>query len=37
MSGIVLAFIGISPAGGAAVVGDASFSGAPIMSTAFGG
>jgi hypothetical protein len=38
MSGIILSFVAAFP-GGAPVVGadDAAFSGAPIMSTAFGG
>jgi hypothetical protein len=39
MSGILLAFVGASFAGGGggATVVDGSFSGAPIASTAFGG
>jgi len=36
MSGIVLSFVGTA-AGGAAVVDDATLSGAPFISTGFGG
>lgn len=36
MSGIMLAFIGVS-SGATVLVVDGSFSGAPIMATAFGG
>jgi hypothetical protein len=37
MSGIMLAFIGVSSGGAAVLVVDGSFSGAPIMSIPFGG
>ncbi len=37
MSGIVLAFFGTGAGGAVAVVGDGSFSGAPIADLSFGG
>ena len=37
MSGIVLSFVGSGSGGAAVVVDDAALSGAPFMSTAFGG
>lgn len=37
MSGIMLAFFNAGGGGGVAVVGDGSFSGAPIADLSFGG
>jgi hypothetical protein len=37
MSGIVLSFIAVAQAGGVIVMEDGTFSGAPFISTPFGG
>ena len=37
MSGIILSFVGSGAGGGGVVLNDGALSGAPFMSTAFGG